>query len=141
MKIREMHDREGYTEVEILSQEEIETIVENWLKTHNFSYVFPENSLMIADSQNTIHTACVDVRNGEIVYREDIPGTSNADDTFFITLARCTGIERCDTLDCEEHWCEDGYCDMYIHDCIENFDQYAEKNWKEHVSDFYFNKE
>ena len=97
-----IHDREGYTKVEIMTQQEIEKKIEEWEIDNSLEDLFSETSILrTSQTYGIIHSVVIDVRGGEISIKEDTPNQYNNSDSFFITLCEQSELDDNDHDICE----------------------------------------
>ena len=87
MKVRELHDTDGHTEIEVMTEKEVTEAVQKWSKENYGKAVLIEDGIFQYSQTNGIRKGLqVDVRNGEVSVYEKIPNQYNANDSFFISL-------------------------------------------------------
>lgn len=86
-KVRNIYDREGFSEATIMEESEIYAAVEKWLEDNTFQEIIKDNGFSRYD-QTFGRTQCVsiDTRDGGITHRTHTPNETWASEPFYIDL-------------------------------------------------------
>ena len=102
MKVRNIYDREGHTEQEIMTQAEIEKTVNKWLEENSFADLLRENGIFReSQSFGNANEIVIDTRDGAISHHYSIQNQMSADCPFYITLVRLAELDKDDSCICE----------------------------------------
>lgn len=101
-KVRELYDRDGYTETTIMEESEVIEAVEKWLQNNDFQSLILKHGFNRYDQTfGRTQAVTVDVRDGKIFHTENTPNQFSPVDSFYIDLVTVPEYDADDTSICE----------------------------------------